>query len=247
MFFILFQLCFASARRSFCAAPNPLFDRQPRNTSPEDNIFVQERLQISRFRGLWCITLRLSCLEYDLGVATGALVNERQVNSGGVAEPANLFWIKNIYCCLFKSLFNWSTHILQQDYWNCSWFLWKFYCCWDGFQLVPKYQTKVKLISNISVWNIWIAKKWKPRCTFSGFLQSHSVMDWGPKYIWRLKLMFQHFFAWDRRWRPFQETLLHCCVSYAWPAASVGQFPMFRHHPFWQTLIPILSVLDHLS
>ena len=60
-------------------------------------------------------------------------------------------------------------HILQQACWNSNWFLWKFYCCWDGFQLVPKYQTKVKLISNNSVWNIWIAKKWKPRCVFLNF------------------------------------------------------------------------------
>ena len=112
VFYFISTCSFASARRSFCAAPNPLFDRQPCNTSPEDNIFVQERLQISRFKEnrKFIITLRLSCLEYDLRVATGALVNERQVISGGVAEPANLFWIKNIYCCLFKSLFNLSTH-----------------------------------------------------------------------------------------------------------------------------------------
>ena len=38
------------------------------------------------------------------------------------------------------------------------------------FQLIPKYQSKVKLISDISVRNIRIAKKWKSRCVFlSGF------------------------------------------------------------------------------
>ena len=66
---------------------------------------------------------------------------------------------------LVPSLF----HILQQACWKSNRFLWKFYYCWDGFQLVPKYQTKVKLISNNSVWNIWIAKKWKPRCAFLTF------------------------------------------------------------------------------
>ena len=70
-------------------------------------------------------------------------------------------------------MFNWSPHFLHLSVkacWNSNWFLWKFYCCWDGIQLVPKYQTKVKLISNNSFWNIWIAKKWKPRCIFHPFL-----------------------------------------------------------------------------
>ena len=84
-----------------------------------------------------------------------------------------LNWIiKNICCCLFKNLFNWSPHfstsfskptgIPTESYG-------KVYYYWDGFQLVPKYQSKVKLISNISVWNAQIAKKWKPRCVFINF------------------------------------------------------------------------------
>ena len=64
--------------------------------------------------------------------------------------------IKNIYFCLFKSLFNWSPHfftsfskpagIPSNSCENSS-------SAEMGFQLVPKYQRKVKLISNISVWN----------------------------------------------------------------------------------------------
>ena len=60
-------------------------------------------------------------------------------------------------------------HILHQVCWNYHWFLWTLYCCWDGFQLVPNYQI-MKLISIFSVWNILIAKKWKPRYVFLNFL-----------------------------------------------------------------------------
>ena len=66
-----------------------------------------------------------------------------------------------------------------------NWFLWKFYCCWDGFQLVPKYQTKVKLISNISVRNIWIAKngsqvfsKFPVSCRICAIVHCDLERDW---------------------------------------------------------------------
>ena len=84
-----------------------------------------------------------------------------------------LNWIiKNICCCLSKNLFNWSLHFftsfnkpagMPTDSFE------KVFYNWDGFQLVPKYQSKVKLISNISVWNALISKKWKPRCVFLNF------------------------------------------------------------------------------
>ena len=37
------------------------------------------------------------------------------------------------------------------------------------FQRIPKYQAKVKLISNISVWDIWTVKKWLPKSVFLDF------------------------------------------------------------------------------
>ena len=84
-----------------------------------------------------------------------------------------LNWIiKNICCCLSKNLFNWSLHFftsfnkpagMPTDSFE------KVFYNWDGFQLVPKYHSKVKVISNISVWNALISKKWKPRCVFLNF------------------------------------------------------------------------------
>ena len=71
-----------------------------------------------------------------------------------------LIWIiKNICCCLSKNLFNWSPHFstsfskrarIPTDSFE------KVYYFWDGIQLMPKYQLKVQLISNISVWNALI-------------------------------------------------------------------------------------------
>ena len=83
---------------------------------------------------------------------------------------------------VLRTTFNWSPnfiYILSTASLNCNWFLWKFYCCWDGFQLIPKYQTKVKLRSNISVRNILVAKKWKLRCIFLNF-----QFPKGRPYFW---------------------------------------------------------------
>ena len=64
----------------------------------------------------------------------------------------------------------WNTALQVKQYKLQRWkFCWKLFYCWDGFQLVPKYKSKVTLISNISVWNTRIFNKWKPGLVFLKF------------------------------------------------------------------------------
>ena len=84
-----------------------------------------------------------------------------------------LNWIvKNICCCLFKNLFNWSPHFstsfskhagIPTESYGKSLLLLRWVSTRTQIKL------KVKLISNISVWNAHIAKQWKPRCVFLNF------------------------------------------------------------------------------
>ena len=129
------------------------------------NIFVQQICLkcVHLFAKTWTagrVLLKFGVLSNEI-VLRKKLENKKNLRAAvlcaNISQIFVLNWIiKNMCCFLFKSLFNWSSHFftsfskpagIPTD--SCE----KVYYYWDGFQLVPKYQSKVKLISNISVWN----------------------------------------------------------------------------------------------
>ena len=72
--------------------------------------------------------------------------------------------------------------LLQQACCNSNWFFWKSLLLLRWVWLVPRYQLKVKLISNISVWNAPIAKKAKVfLCNGGGDGDDHPKDDNGKE------------------------------------------------------------------